>query len=172
MSWAGGTGGHVVVRVSKHSGGLGEGAFEAGRDLAGLALDLLGVRLGDDCVDERGEHLGLPARDVREDARPQMDAAALPRRPLNRLSDRRLQTPVGIRDHELHTRKAAVLQAREKRRLEHDILAVAHVDTEDLMGPLRGHTRSDHDRSRDDLMVHACLHGSGVPEHVRERRIA
>ena len=46
--------------------------------------------------------------------------------------------PVRIRDHELHTSKPAVLQAREEAGPEHGVLRVAHVDTENLTASFRG----------------------------------
>ena len=89
----------------------------------------------EDRADERGDHLVLPARDVREDVAHQVDAAALPARPLDRLADGRLHAPVRVGDDEVHTSEAAVLQAGEEPSPEHRVLAVTNVHAEDLTAP-------------------------------------
>jgi hypothetical protein len=95
----------------------------------------LGVRLGDNRPDERSDHPGLLAGDVREDVGQQVDAAALPGRSLHRPANGRLQAPVRVGDHEIHTSKTAVLQAGEEAGPEQGVLGVPDVDAEDLTDP-------------------------------------
>ena len=82
-----------------------------------------------------------------------------------------LETQVSVGDHEVHALKTAVLQAGEEAGPEHGILGVADADTEDLTDLLSGHARGDHDRTRDDLMVHPCLDVGHVEEHVGVRHM-
>ncbi len=117
-------------------------------------------------ADERSDQLGLPARDVREDARQQVDTAAMPGRFWHRPAYRCLQDPVRIRDHELHTSKTVVLQAREGDGPEHGVLRVPHVDTEDLTAPSAVKSVAI-TTAQDDLKVHARRDEGRIQEHVQ-----
>ncbi len=68
----------VVLRLAEHRLDLGQLPAEHASDDIELLLDVLGIRLGEDRADRRGDHLGVALRHDRQDVAHEMHAASLP----------------------------------------------------------------------------------------------
>lgn len=93
------------------------------------------VGLGKNCLNERGDHLSLLARNVRKAVAERMDTAALPR-PTSASSCGSM--PEGLGEHPrcgVHTTECAVPQPGKKRGPEHGALGGFHADAEGLTAP-------------------------------------
>ena len=69
-------------------------------------------------------------------------------------------------DDELHPGKAAVAQAGEERAAEHLVLAVTHINTEDLPPALSGDPGGDHDGFAGDQPATTNVQVGRIQEHV------
>ena len=82
-------------------------------------------------------------------------------------ADRRLETLMGVRDHQLDPVQAAADQALEERRPEGLRLARADVQPHDLPFALRIGRDSDYRRHADDTALFALLEIGGVEPETR-----
>ena len=129
--------------------------------------DVLGVGLGEDRADRRGDHLLVALGHDREHVAHEVHPAPLPRSAEEHRPDRGLQAGVRVADDQLHPAQAAGLQRAQERGPERPVLGVTDVEPEHLPAPVGGHPGRDHDRLGHHPTVHPGLAVGGVEEHVR-----
>lgn len=120
-----GEGGDVFGCLAQHGFDLGQLAAEHARDGVELLADVLGVGLGEDSADRRGDHLGRPFGDLGEHIAQEMHPASLPGGADQDGLDRAAQSGVGIGDDQLYSGQATAFQRAQKRRPKRAVLTVA-----------------------------------------------
>lgn len=101
---------HVGPGVAHRLGGFGEPVSERVGHLVPPGTDLAGCGEREDRPEHRGDHLLGSFRDHSEEVPDVVDFAALPRRTLETLADRRFQPGVSVGDHEADTVQPAGLE--------------------------------------------------------------
>jgi hypothetical protein len=86
---------------------------------------VLGIRLGEDRADRRGDHLGVALGHPGEHVAHEVHPAPLPGRAEQHRADGGLQPGVGVGDDQLGAAQPAGLQRAEERGPERAVLAVA-----------------------------------------------
>lgn len=80
-----------MLGLVEHDGDLRMGAFQHRGDFLKLAMDLVSVGLGEDCADDRRDHVLAAFRNDGEHVAHEVHPASLPGRALEHGADRLLQ---------------------------------------------------------------------------------
>jgi hypothetical protein len=122
----------LLAGPSQEVAGLGEAVLQASEDGVVLGTDGVGVELGVDGAEERGDGQVSRLRDLGEEVLDEVGPAALPGFPGKDGGDGRLQAGIGIGDSELDAAQLAGDQRAEEAEPGRSVLAREDVHARDF----------------------------------------